>query len=124
MPPSDPGEIVDSLQSEIGEALRVVAGYDDDGYDVFYLREDVEPKLAERADEIHGELVLQGIGRGYLEDLFAAGELHCSMHRFDEITAFHFVDEELSGLFVSVDTDANVRLSTFAETCRRHLKNG
>jgi len=62
--------------------------------------------------------VLQGVGRGHLESLFRAGDLHCSVHRFDDLTAFHFLDSEYTGLFVSIDSDADVRLASFADTCR------
>ncbi|MFB6102068.1 MAG: hypothetical protein ABEJ73_05830 [Haloplanus sp.] len=71
--------------------------------------------------DLHDDLILEGIGRGHLEDLFDAGSLHCSMHRFDDLTAFHFVAGEFSGLFVSVDSDADVHLASFAERCRAQL---
>jgi len=116
--------LLGELRATAGEALRVVATYDRDGYDPVYVREDVSERLGGRADAVHEELVLQGIGREYLEDLFDAGDLQCSMHRFDELTAFHFVAAEYTGLFVSVDSDAEVSLASFAETCKRYMDEG
>jgi hypothetical protein len=73
------------------------------------------------ADDLHDDLILQGIGRDRLEDVFDAGSLHCSMHRFDDLAAFHFVAGAFSGLFVSVDADADVSLGSFADTCKARL---
>jgi hypothetical protein len=113
--------LVTDLREYVGDDLRVVAEYDADGYDAFYVREDVTTRLSDVADEIHDDLVLQGIGHGRLEGLFQAGELHCSMHRFDDLTAFHFASAEFEGLFVSIDSEADVPLATFAEACERHI---
>lgn len=114
--------LVESLRDEVGNSLRVVAEYDRNGYDVMYARGQVEERVRRHADEVHNELVLQGIGREHLEDLFKAGDLHCSMHRFDEITAFHFVQESYTGLFVSIDSDAPVDLNEFSSIVRSHLE--
>ncbi|WP_336034555.1 hypothetical protein [Halobacterium yunchengense] len=114
-------ELVDALHEHAGDALRVVAEYDRDGYDLRYVRDDVGARLGTRADAIHRDLVLEGISREHLEGLFDAGRLHCTMHRFDQLTAFHFADAEHTGLFVSVDSDADVPLATFADACWRSL---
>lgn len=112
------GGEIERIRQEAGDSLRVVATYDAEGYDVHYVRDDVQPKIEETAEDIHYELVIQGVGREYLERLFDAGELHCSVHRFDELTAFHFLKEGYTGLFVSIDSDGDVPLATFADTCR------
>jgi len=110
--------VTTDLREEAGDALRVVATYDRDGYDLVYCRDDVTGRMDDVATGIHDDLVLQGVGREHLESLFDAGELHCSVHRFDEVTAFHFLASDQTGLFVSIDPDADVRLASFADTCR------
>jgi hypothetical protein len=115
------GGLVEKLQQQAGDALRVVAEYDRDGYEIRYVREDVGARLDERADAIHRNLVLEGISREHLEDLFDAGALHCSMHRFDEMTAFHFAEAEYTGLFVSVESDVDLPLASFTDTCWQSL---
>lgn len=114
-------ELVEALREHAGSSLRVVAEYDRDGYEVRHVRDDVGARVADRADAVHRDLVLEGISREHLESLFEAGDFHCTMHRFDELTAFHFADTEYQGLFVSVDSDADVPLATFADTCWRRL---
>jgi hypothetical protein len=117
----DEGALIDSLQAVVEDALRVVATYDREGYDPIYVASGAEDRVRSQAEQVHDELVLQGLGRGHLEDLFAAGDLHCSIHRFDDLTAFHFASGEFSGLFVSVDSRADLPLATFSETCKKHL---
>ncbi|WP_248897868.1 hypothetical protein [Haloplanus halobius] len=117
----DREEFVTALREDVDAGLRVVAEYDADGYDAFYVRDDIRPRLPDVAEELHEDLVLQGIGRDRLEDLFSAGPLHCSVHRFEELTAFHFTAGEFTGLFVSVDSDAPIPLNSFASTCKSRL---
>ncbi|WP_436908774.1 hypothetical protein [Halosimplex marinum] len=117
----DADALVAALREVAGDALRVVATYDRDGYDPVYVAPSAEQRVRSQAERVHDELVLQGLGRGHLEDLFDAGDLQCSIHRFDEVTAFHFASGEFSGLFVSVDSEADLPLATFSETCKEHL---
>jgi len=120
---TDREALLDSLRAEAGDALRVVATYDREGYEPVYVRDDLTARLTNRADAVHDELVLQGIGRGHLEDLFGAGDLQCSMHRFEGLTAFHFTAAEFTGLFVSLDSDADIQLASFTEACKRQLSD-
>jgi hypothetical protein len=120
---ADRDALLEALEAKAGDALRVVATYDREGYEAFHVRDDAAARVSERADAVHDELVLQGIGRDYLEDLFHAGDLQCSMHRFDELTAFHFTAQEYTGLFVSVDSGADVPLATFSEVCKHHMSD-
>ncbi|MFC3478498.1 hypothetical protein [Halobacterium litoreum] len=119
------GEQRDALVADVretaGDALRCVAEYDQTGYDVFYERDGLETRLERLAEDIHADLVLQEVGREHLEDLFDAGSLRCSMYRFDDLTAFHFLASDYTGLFVSVDSDADVPLCSFADACRGYL---
>jgi len=118
---AEPESLIGALRSQAGGSLRVVAAYDRDGYEPLYVRDDVTPRMQEVADKIHDDLILQDIGRGHLEDLFEAGALECSIYRFEAVTAFHFVGGEYTGLFVSLDPDADVELASFAETCKQAL---
>jgi hypothetical protein len=43
------------------------------------------------------------------------------MHRFDDLTAFHVVGGDRTGLFVGIDSDADVPLASFAETCKSQV---
>jgi len=118
---SDRAGLVEALTELAGDSLRLVATYDEDGYDAVYATPEAAARTENLGDRVHDELVLQGLGRGHLEDLFAAGDLECSMHRFEDVTAFHFAAGEFTGLFVSVESDADLPLATFSETCKEFL---
>lgn len=107
---------VSPFREVAGSALRAVASYDRDGLVLAYERSDIAEK--ERVvDKIHEELVLSDIGRDWLEQLFGVGRWHCTMHRFEEAICVHYAAGELSGYFVSVDTDADVDLADLARLC-------
>ncbi|WP_435101232.1 hypothetical protein [Halarchaeum sp. P4] len=114
--------VVSRIRDDGRGAVRTIAEYDRDDYEVLYVREDVEPRIDAIADQVHEELIIQELGRAHLEQMFGAGDLHCSMHRFDEVTAFHYIQDGFSGLFVSVDSDADLPLASFADTCRQQLE--
>ena len=107
---------VPTLRDVAGEALRAVAAYDRDGLELLYERDDVSQKET-AIDRIHEELVLQELGREYLERLFGVGRWHCTMHRFDRATCVHYAEGEFSGVFVSVDSGADVDLERLADAC-------
>lgn len=114
--------LVAKLHDEVGDALRVVAQYRNGDYDVNYMRGDVESRYSGgQMDEIFEDLVIQGIHKARLEELFSAGGLECSLFKFEESLMFHFTPEEGRGLFVTVDSDAGIDIEAFAATCEGFL---
>ena len=111
---------VDALQDELDGALRAVAEYDENGYTIVFMREDVRATY-EDADiqNIHGNVVLDTISAEFLEDLFDAGSLTCSLQLFDDAAMCSFPREGYDGLFVSFDADADVSLLSLRRTCER-----
>jgi hypothetical protein len=54
-----------------------------DEHELLYVRDDVEAKLTDVvAEQIHRDLVLQGVSTDHLKDLFGNGELRCTAYRF------------------------------------------
>jgi len=121
MTPADGDALVDALGDLVGAGLRVVASYDRDGYDPLFVRSDVDFRIEELGEGVHEDLILQGLGREQLELLFDAGSLDCSMHRFEEMTAFQFPTGDYRGVFVSVDPDVDVPLVSFVDVCEGHF---
>lgn len=109
--------LVAQIREEIGDDLRAVATYEEREYDLVYERADVAEK-PRAIDRIHEELILEGMGTEYLEDVFNAGRLNCTMHSFEEALCFHFLRGSMRGLFVSVDPDALIPVERFISICR------
>jgi len=104
------------LRDHVGESLRSVARYDADGYEVLYLREDVDADyVSEELGEIYDDLVLSGLGTTRVESLFNAGDLECTVYGFEDASVFHVVSGRESGLVVSVDSDTAVNMAAFSE---------
>jgi len=111
----DRRKLVAGLRSIAGEELRSVAVYDEDGYEFLYLRDELDDRATAISDEIYQNLVLEGIGKEYLEELFDAGTLCCTLHEFETLRSYHFVTKQFEGLFISVDTESQVRSAAVRE---------
>lgn len=109
--------LVDDLQQEVGDNLRAVATYDEAEWDIRYERDDIKAK-PRIFDKIHEELILEGMGTKYLEDVFQVGQLNCTMHSFDEALCFHVVRGSMQGVFVSIEPDALLPLDEFVRVCK------
>jgi hypothetical protein len=107
---------VTPFEDVAGPALRALAAYDRENLTLVYERDDVATK--DRViDDIHEELILDDIGIGRLEQLFAVGKWHCTMHRFEQAVCIHHATGDYKGVLVSVDTDAGVDLEAVARAC-------
>jgi hypothetical protein len=62
---------------------------------------------------------MEGMGTEYLEDVFNVGKLNCTMHSFDEAMCFHFLRGNMTGVFVSIDTDSLVHVDEFIQIGKR-----
>lgn len=112
-------DLVADLHAEVGDALRSVATYDEGGYEFHHLRADVEAAYSEAdIQAVYEDLVIQGISREYMEDLFHAGGLRCSIYGFDDAAMFHFIGEGYTGLFVSMDADVELNLDAIISTAK------
>ena len=112
---------VETLRSVVAdqfdEALRSVASYDADGFDVRYIRDDVDELYDdgdyERAFRTHR---LEAMDRPTQDSLYAHGKLLCTYRVYEEATEIHVATTETSGVLVSVDADVGIEL--FATTER------
>ena len=121
MPPSHP--LVRELSETVGDSLRCVATYCEREYDLLYIRPDVEASYtSDEVEDVYDDLVLQRVGSDYLEHLFHAGPLQCSVLGFEQATIYNVVGEDYGGLFVSVDADADVQMPAFVERLKRGIR--
>lgn len=114
-------DLVESIRERTGDGLRVVAVYDEEGFETVHVRDGLAARLEELGGRIHRDLVLQGIGRQHVEGMFEAGRLQSTVQHFEELTAFYLSTGEYSGMFVSVDADVDLRVTTFTDLCMEHV---
>ncbi len=117
----DGQELVERLQNEAGESLRTVTTYDEDSYELRFVRDNVDAIYSTgEFDAIFEEIRLEGWGRERLEDLFNAGPLECGVYGFEQAMMLHFVENGFGGVFVTYDRDAGIDAEAFIEVCRDH----
>lgn len=113
---------VEKLKQEIGERLRVVATYDEESYQAFYIREDIdEMYTGEEREEIYRERILEGISKEYREGLYRVGELNSVVEVFDESVIFHFPKDDNTGVHISVDSDMDLHVMGIIEAVQANL---
>lgn len=114
--------LVRSIYEEVGNALRSVGRHTESGYDLVYIRDDVEAIYStDEIDEVFDDLKLQALNRDYVEGLFNAGTLECTIFGFESAIMFHFVDEDQTGLWVTVDRSAPITLDSIIASCQTEL---
>lgn len=112
-------DLVDYLQDAVGDSLRAVGRYDQEGYDVLYIREDVAQEYSSAdIEQIHHEMVLKGLGNQHIESLFKQEALSCSIYQFEDTARLHFVHQDYRGFYVSIDLDDDVNPSKIAAKCQ------
>lgn len=106
-----------------GDALRAVGSYGEDERKLQYLRDDIAESYSEsEINSVIDEYVLTGIGQAYLEGVFHAGRLDCTILGFEEAVMFHFVTNGTSGRFVSVDRIDDIDLDEFISACKAAIE--
>ncbi|USZ68476.1 hypothetical protein NGM10_01750 [Halorussus salilacus] len=110
--------LTEFLQDYVGDHLRSVIFYDEDGAELLYVRDDVAEQYSE--DEI-GRVVddvrLEAVEKPHQEDLYAHGRLNCTVRCFDDAVEMHFPRDETSGTAVALDGEVFAVHNTFVGKC-------
>lgn len=117
-----PSGLLDVAHDHVGDSLRSLTSYTEREYELHYIREDIRDRYTEEEiGRVFDDLVLSGLSRDYLEEIFHAGRIECTIYGFEEAAMFHFVTNETSGVFLSFDRDTEVNLDSFIGDCKEHL---
>lgn len=109
-----PASITDEFRSDVGEELRMVARYDDEGLDLQYMRDDVDSRRSdEELQHLYEELLRENRTGSELEGQFSSGRLRSSMLAFEEFVAFHFISTDDEGYVVTVEPDTSMDINEF-----------
>jgi hypothetical protein len=112
-------ELTERLLSTYDGALRVIATYDREEYELHHTEPDVEVKYSQNdLDEIYDELMMQEFTMPVHEDLFSdMGDVRGQFRLFEEGTVAHFwPSEDRQGVFVAFDGSADPSVRTLLET--------
>lgn len=118
MAPAHPEELTTFLKDKVNDELRSVIYYDEDTFELVYVRDDVRSQYSdEDLERIHQDLGLTSVGKPFLEDLYVHGELECSVHCFENAIEMHFIASETEGIAVALEPAAFLSHRTFVGQC-------
>lgn len=105
-----------------GDHLRSIATYAQTTYEFQYLREDVRDRYTDADyDQLRETLLMEGLHRPYLSQVFGDQDLDCQVLAFEETTILHFSTDEFRGHVISVDRGGLPELDTLVEACGSEL---
>ncbi|NEU56321.1 hypothetical protein [Halorussus sp. MSC15.2] len=117
MPQLYPYRLTEFLHAQVGDGLRSVIYHDREGYEVVFVREDVDDFSETEIDNIVADLWANSYEQAIREDLRGQGPLNCSVWVFGEAIEMHFVADERQGVAVSLDTETFLAQNSFIRQC-------
>ncbi len=116
--------LVERLKSRVGDDLRSVARYDESGYELVYLRDDVAEQYDdERLDDIFENLRMEAILMTDDEQRYDHGPLDCVIRSFDRAVEMHFALSRSEGVAISLDAGAMMRARSFTGELLRVVRD-
>lgn len=123
-PPSETGTesqseaLTEFLEEYVGDHLRSVIHYDEDGGEILYVRDDVADKYTEKeVEKIVRDVRLEAVEKPHQESLYAHGPLNVTVRSFEDAVEMHFPNDETSGTAVALDGEVFAIHNTFIGQC-------
>ncbi|GAB7012593.1 hypothetical protein [Halolamina salina] len=111
-------ELIAYLRRRAGSHLRAVAAYDESAWEITYLRDDLDRRMArERTEKIYGG-VKTGLGPSGIED--EMGERYATLQVRDEAVLLNLTWNETEGAIVGLEPEAASQLTGFIDECLKH----
>lgn len=108
------------LRTELGDDLRSVIHYDAGAYELVYVRDDVRERCSRNdLDEVVRELDIETREKKIKENLYAHGELDCTIRCFERGIEIQFVigDQWAEGIAVGLEREALDRVDVLVGEC-------
>jgi hypothetical protein len=120
MPATATEALQEFLADEVGDAVRMIARYDVNGYEVVFRREDVTHDV-DMAVEDHR---LEALSTDHFRRLFGPGhgDLTCIVKCFEDAVEMNFPLSKTHGVGVSLDAAAMAESKLFVGACRDVLE--
>lgn len=110
--------LADFLKQRVGDHLRSVLYYDDDGGEFLYVRDDVGDQYDDtELEDVLQDVRLEAVEKPHQEDLYAHGPLNCTVRSFEDGVEMHFPHDETSGTAVALDGEVFAIHNTFIGKC-------
>ncbi|UPV73800.1 hypothetical protein M0R89_14795 [Halorussus limi] len=119
----DPSELTRTLRTEVGDALRMVAVYEETEFDHLYLRDDLDSQYS-RVDleALRREIIVLGLGREKVDEVTASGSLRRIVYETEDVFAVQTPTDTHTGVFVSFDSSKRTRLFDVIDVIRDRVE--
>ena len=108
------------LNERVDDLLRGVAHYQQDEFEVEYLRDDIREHR--HREEVKMMLTrIRQEGTAEEEQSFPFGHLHATLRIFDETIFMHFPIENQTGVVVALEPEVARSLNSFVGDCLDHI---
>jgi hypothetical protein len=110
--------LTEFLRDHVGNHLRSVIYYDEDGGEVLYVRDDVADQYTDDdVEQVVRDVRLEAVDKSHQEDLYAHGPLNATVRCFEDAVEMHFPHDETSGTAVALDGEVFAIHNTFIGRC-------
>lgn len=114
--------LVQTLQGEVGDSLRIVFTYDRSETAVHHIRDDLaEEYTDDELERAFDQLEIEGMGYAHFERLLHVGRMECAIYGFEGALIFQFPNDEFTGLVVSVDRNVELNPESIIGECTAAL---
>lgn len=122
MPPDSHRRVAEFCRQRARDQFRAAVSYDEDGWEVVALREDLRtPELKRALPRLH-RLLLDRDDVVPASEYPALGETVATTEVHEDGVVLHFREGERSGLVVTLDREVGQQLVGFLETCADMLR--
>lgn len=113
---------VEFLEDEAGDSVRAAGWYQEDEFEILYLREDLDSDLAQLvADELHEQLTWDWNPPSQaVREYFGSQMASIGMYR--DSVVLHLPSADGSGAVVTLDIEVARNLHGFIQECREALE--
>lgn len=117
-----PQRLTSVVREQTDGSLRSITEYHKRDYTIHYFRDDIDANYSDNdVTDIIDELVMGSLGATHFESLFNAGDFECSIFGFEQAVMFHFLRNDVQGVFITVDRDVHLNLDEFIRACKQEL---
>lgn len=108
------------LKRTAGENLRGVVYYEEDEYEIRFIRDDIRTKrLESEVDKMIDRLRRETRSRE--RRAFPFGDINGSVRSFDDALVMHFPETQGRGIVVTLDCEVARQLNTFMGSCLKRI---
>ncbi|WP_435068290.1 hypothetical protein [Haloplanus sp. C73] len=113
--------LVEFLEDEAKEHLRGAIHYSEEGYELLYMREDVDAMYSDDDLLNLSAYYRQQSDVQTTDEPFTLGNCHCNVSFYDEAILFHFGQGDSIGTVITLEPEAGRNIVGFITECLKLL---